>query len=172
MCRRSPGHGHSYRLAGPLRGCRRPGDPARFRTFQTVECAKPVAPATKRGPRPVSHRRVQIASSSSAANRLGGRCGRLERSNRYDNESPRLLARLQPAMPPAVRCRRRHAEGGRGRLQRHPALDRADKRVAAGQSESWRYGATTSAPSFERRSGKTRSLEGGPDDYLTRSQPL
>ena len=27
-------------------------------------------------------------------------------------------------------------------------------------------------PSFERRSGKTHSLEGGPDDYLSRSQPV
>ncbi len=48
---------------------------------------------------------------------------------------PRLLARPQPAMPPAVRRRRRHTEGGRGRLQRHPLRDGANQRVAAGQSE-------------------------------------
>src|SRR5262249_32916759 len=44
-------------------------------------------------------------------------------------------AGVLPAMPPAVRRRRRHAEGGRGRPQRHPARDRRDERIAASQSE-------------------------------------
>src|SRR4051794_26776960 len=38
-------------------------------------------------------------------------------------------------MPPAVRRRRRDAEGGRGRLQRKTVLDRAHQREPAGQSE-------------------------------------
>jgi hypothetical protein len=45
--------------------------PARFSTFQTVECAKPVAPATNLGPQPVSRRQVQIAGSSSDASCRG-----------------------------------------------------------------------------------------------------
>jgi hypothetical protein len=52
-----------------------------------------------------------------------------------DQRLARLLARLQPAVPPTMRGRRRHAEGGRGRLQRHPLLDRLDHGQAAGQSE-------------------------------------
>ena len=69
MCSRSPGHGHSYRCTGSLaaRGGRE--IPARRRTFQTVECAKPVAPATSLGPQPVLRRHPQIASSSSGASR-------------------------------------------------------------------------------------------------------
>ncbi len=35
-----------------------------------------------------------------------------------------------------------------------------------------RYGAKTSEPSFERESGKTHSLEGGPHRTLSRSQRL
>src|SRR5262245_50151953 len=38
-------------------------------------------------------------------------------------------------MPPAVRRRRRDAEGGRGRLQRKPLLDRAHEREPPSQSE-------------------------------------
>ena len=72
-----------------------------------------------------------------------------------------LLAGLCPAMPPAVRRRRRHPEGGRGRLQRHPALDRIDKRVAAGKSE---LGVTVqrhpSPPSCVSRGRPTASKEG------------
>jgi hypothetical protein len=48
---------------------------------------------------------------------------------------PRVLARLKPAVPPPVRRCRRHVEGGRGRLQRHPTRDRRNERVAASQSE-------------------------------------
>src|SRR5947199_406320 len=46
--------------------------PARRSTFQTVECAKPVAPATNLGPQPVCRRPSQIACSSCGASRLGG----------------------------------------------------------------------------------------------------
>src|SRR5207245_646410 len=49
--------------------------------------------------------------------------------------SASLLARLPPSVPPAVRRRGRNAEGGRGRLQRHPLLDRLHQGETAGQSE-------------------------------------
>src|SRR5919201_5318850 len=38
-------------------------------------------------------------------------------------------------MPPKMRRRRRHAEGGRGRLQRKTLLDRPHQRKPTGQSE-------------------------------------
>ncbi len=59
----------------------------------------------------------------------------------------------QPAMPPAT-----------SRL-RPPRPTRSGQPVRA-----WRYGETTSEPSFECESGKTHSLEGGPDRTLSRSQ--
>ncbi len=49
--------------------------------------------------------------------------------------APSLVRCLCPAMPPAVRRRRRHAEGGRGRLQRQSILDRSHECKATGQSE-------------------------------------
>jgi hypothetical protein len=55
--------------------------PARHSTFQTVECAKPVAPATSRGPQPVSRRQAQISSANSGASNRGERRGQLERSS-------------------------------------------------------------------------------------------
>ena len=67
MGSRSPGQGHSYLLAGSLAGRGGREIPARFSTFQTVECANPVAPATNLGPQPVSRRQAQIASSSCGA---------------------------------------------------------------------------------------------------------
>src|SRR6266498_887866 len=53
---------------------------ARFNTFQTVECAKPVTAATRRGPQPVSRRQAQIRSCSEGASSRGERRGLLERS--------------------------------------------------------------------------------------------
>src|SRR4051812_30644973 len=70
-------------------------------------------------------------------------------------------------MPPAMRRRRRDAEGGRGRLQRKTILDRADEREPTSQSELG-VSVQIHPPSFERESGKTHSLEGGPD----RPQPF
>jgi len=58
--------------------------PARRRTFRTVEWAKPVAPATSRGPQPVCTRQSQIARSASGASCLGLRAGRLERSSKQE----------------------------------------------------------------------------------------
>src|SRR4051812_34028790 len=46
-----------------------------------------------------------------------------------------LTIALQPAMPPAMRRRRRDTEGGRGRLQRTTLLDRAHQRDTTSQSE-------------------------------------
>ena len=50
-------------------------------------------------------------------------------------EAHARLSRLAPAVPPAMRGRRRHAEGGRGRLEAHSSLDCLDEGEAAGQSE-------------------------------------
>src|SRR5947208_4969103 len=81
MCSRSPGQGHSYRLAGSLTADGRRESPARLSTFQTVEWQKPVAPATRRGPQPVWRRQSQIRSCNSTASSRGERLGRLERSS-------------------------------------------------------------------------------------------
>src|SRR5579884_2945605 len=48
----------------------------------------------------------------------------------------RLAAAVEPAMPPLVRRRRRHAEAGRGPLQRQTLLDRAHQREPTSQSET------------------------------------
>jgi hypothetical protein len=71
-----------------------------------------------------------------------------------------------------MRRRRRDAEGGRGRLQRHPRLDRLHQGETTGQSELGVSVQLHPRPPFERRSGKTHSLEGGPDGYVSRSQPV
>src|SRR5207237_7476345 len=47
----------------------------------------------------------------------------------------RLLARLQPTVPPTMRRRRRDTESGRGRPQRQTILDRAHQREPPSQSE-------------------------------------
>src|SRR5262249_13161639 len=76
--------------------------PARLSTFQTVEWAKPVAPATSRGPQPVARRQLQMRSSSSGASRRGEWAGRLERSR----------SASAPRPPPSQRCHQRCAVAG------------------------------------------------------------
>src|SRR5262245_23549999 len=44
-------------------------------------------------------------------------------------------AAIKPAMPPTVRCRRRHPETGTRLPQRHPPIDRSDKLAPTSQSE-------------------------------------
>jgi hypothetical protein len=53
-----------------------------------------------------------------------------------------------------------NVEGGRGRLQRQSALDRALQREPTSQSELG-VSVQIHPPSFERESGKTHSLKGG-----------
>src|SRR5207245_5100605 len=60
---------------------------------------------------------------------------RAVRPTRAINQCARLPTTIEPAVPPTMRRRRRHAEGGRGRLQRHPLINRADQRETASQSE-------------------------------------
>src|SRR5437764_13360137 len=66
-----------------------------------------------------------------------------------------LLTGLTPAMPPAVRRRRRHAERGRGRPQRHPPLDRQHQLMTATQAEL----------------GVTVKLHPGPPSRVSRGRP-
>jgi hypothetical protein len=79
---------------------------ARLSTFQTVECAKPVAPATSRGPQPVRRRHAQITASTSGASCRGERCGRLQRSTRHDHE------RRASSPASSQRCHQRCAVAG------------------------------------------------------------
>src|SRR5205807_3819967 len=76
---------------------------------------------------------------------------------------PRVLASLQPTMPPTMRSRRRDAEGGRGRLQAHPTLDRLHKRKTTSQSELGVTVQSHPGASFGRESWQTHSLKGAPD---------
>ena len=69
------------------------------------------APSRSRGG---SRRSAPAARPRAAA---AERRGRLERSSSQRPDA-RSAAAVEPAVPPAVRRRRRHAEGGRGRLQR------------------------------------------------------
>jgi hypothetical protein len=105
MCSRSPGQGHSYRLAASLTAGALREMPARLSTFQTAECAQPVAPATSRGPQPVSRRQAQIRSASSGASCCGELRGRRERSSKQDKL--RLASSLES------RCPARHVSGDR-----------------------------------------------------------
>jgi hypothetical protein len=86
---------------------------ARRNTFQTVECSKPVAPATSRGPQPVRRRHSQITSSSSGASCWGERCGRLERPNKHDSvrrASSLASSQLAPGLQGKIcDCRRETA---------------------------------------------------------------
>src|SRR5438876_9615149 len=60
---------------------------------------------------------------------------RTPRPARAIHERAQLASTSEPAMPPAMRCRRRHTEGGRGRLQRKPFLDSPHQREPTSQSE-------------------------------------
>jgi arsenate reductase (thioredoxin) len=64
--------------------------------------AKPVAPATRRGPQPVLRRQSQIRSCNSSASSRGERCGRLERSSNALTCRP----------PSSQRCHQRCAVAG------------------------------------------------------------
>jgi hypothetical protein len=126
MCSSSPGQGHSYR-AGSLTVAGRRDSPARLSSFQTLECATPVAPATTTGlAATVTDPRLQIGCEQPR---------RAMRPARAIEQGARLAAASQPAMPPAMRPRRREVESGRGRLQRETVLDRAHQRETASQSE-------------------------------------
>src|SRR5581483_11837580 len=57
------------------------------------------------------------------------------RTARAIEQRLRSATAVQPAVPPAVRRRRRDAEAGRGRLQRQTILDRAHQRETTSQSE-------------------------------------
>jgi len=64
-------------------------------------------------------------------------------------------------MPPAVGSCRGDVEGGCSGPQRETTLDRGNQGDPTGQSELGVSVQVHSAPSFERRSGKTHSLKGG-----------
>src|SRR6266511_248006 len=55
--------------------------------------------------------------------------------NQARQRPPRLIPGLEPAVPPAMRRRRRNAECGRGRIQRQATLDGLYQRETASQSE-------------------------------------
>ncbi len=118
----------------------------------------PDRPRRPRDPRPLEHlpdRRVAEAGRAGdqarapaglaaavtdrgleLARKLPGRATRPTRAIEQAGERrSRFNGRFEPAVPPTMRRRRRHAEAGRGLLQRHSLLDRADERVAASQSE-------------------------------------
>src|SRR6266487_838156 len=74
-------------------------------------------------------------------------------------------------MPPAVRGRRRDAEGGRGTLQRHPLLDRLDQGETASQSELGVSVQIHPRPPSSVGPGRPTASKEGRTTYLSRSQP-
>src|SRR3954470_16892841 len=144
--------------------------PARRKTFQTVEWAKPVAPPTSRGPQPVARRHAQIISASSGANCRGERPGRLERSHRHDS-----VVRAS-ALASRQRCHQRLAVAGETLKapaaafhERPPSTARTNARRPASPSLAL---ACRYIPALLRESWQTHSLEGGPDRTVSRSQPV
>jgi hypothetical protein len=67
-------------------------------------------------------------------------------------------------MPPAVRRRRRDAEGGRGRLQRKTILDRVHQSSATGQSELGVSVQIHQALLWAQVLADPHTLKGGPDE--------
>ena len=103
----------------------------RVRSRAGVDWAKPVAPATSRGPQPVSRRQAQIRSA-----KLGReQPRRASRSARAIEQRLGAPPAIDPAMPPAVSGRRRDLKGGRGRSHRRTLLDPGDERKPTSQAE-------------------------------------
>src|SRR5579864_6109501 len=133
--------------------------PARLSTFHTVECAKPVAPATKaRSPAGLA---TAVADPLLQRDREQPR--RAMWPARTVNQGAHLAAAVEPAMPPAMRRRRRNAESRRGSPQRQTLLDRSNKREPTSQSELGVSVQQHPSPPLRVVSGKTHSLKGGPD---------
>jgi hypothetical protein len=145
------GAGYSYRLAGSL-AARAGGEiPARRSTFQTVECAKPVAPATSRGPsRSGGGRRrspPQAPPRAGAASGAAGSSG----SDRHDS------VRRASASASSQRCHQRCA-----------VADDTLNAAAAAFSDKPPSTARTSAPISARSVGRPssrfcRARAGSPD---------
>src|SRR5215207_4160299 len=98
-----------------------------------------VREARERGDEPRSPTRLPAAGADSLL-QLGGELARARvrparAIEQTDASGASLLARLLPAMPPAVSGRGRDAEGARGRLQARSSFDRLHERETAGQSE-------------------------------------
>ena len=88
-------------------------------------------------------------------------------------QRPTLLERrLRPAPPPLTRRRRRDAAASRRLTTRTARLDISDQRAAASKSETSVTVKPHPGPSFDCEPWQTHSLEGGPDDLLSRPQPV
>jgi hypothetical protein len=153
MCSRSPGQGHS--AVGRLtRRFRRPGEtrpPEHLRDSRVTEAGRAGDQA-----------RPPAGATPACADRLGelGRelARRVARTARAIKQTRqrrvRLLAGLEPTVPPTMSSRGRHAERRRGRLQRHPHRSRRPARGVA--SRASRYGETTSSPPSSRSLARPR----------------
>ena len=173
MCSRSPGHGHSYRR-GCSRGCpRRPRDPrppqrppdGRVRVAGLAgDQPRPPAAATPRRADPRLLARPAAAAGSDAA----------ATNDPRDSASDRRCSsrRLRPAPPPLASRRRRDAAASRRLTTRTARLDIADQRTTTSESETSVTVKPHPGPSFDCEPSQTHSLEGGPDDLLSRPQPV
>jgi hypothetical protein len=88
-------------------------------------------------------------------------------------QRPTLLRRrFPPAPPPLARRRRRNAATPRRLPARTPRFDVADKRSPTSKSETRITVKGHPGPLSRREPWQTHSLEGGPDDLLSRPQPV
>src|ERR1700675_3019645 len=83
-----------------------------------------------------------------------------------------LDRRGRPATPPLTRGRRRDAAASRRLATRQTSLDIRDQRPPASQSETSVTVKPHPGPSFDCEPSQTHSLEGDPDDLLSRPQPV
>ena len=89
-----------------------------------------------------------------------------------DKRAALLKRRLRPAPPPLTGRRRRDAAASR-RITTRTARSRRQRPAPAGQQvRDARYGEAPSGSSFDCEPSQTHSLEGGPDDLLSRPQPI
>ena len=157
------------RLPGRLRWPRDPGPAQHLPDRRVAEAGRARDQA-----------RPPACLAATLADRLGelgrelpGRAMRPARAIKQTRQArPRLRAAVEPAMPPTVRRRRRDAEGGRGRLQRHPTRRSRDTARSRPASPSFALGEIHPSPPSSAVFGETHSLEGGPDRTLSRSQPV
>jgi hypothetical protein len=89
-----------------------------------------------------------------------------------DKRAALLQGRLRPAPPPFAGRRHRDAAASRRLTTRTTSLHIRDQSTPTGESEPRVTVKPHPGPSFDCEPSQTHSLEGGPDDLLSRPQPV
>jgi hypothetical protein len=129
---------------------------ARFRARSSL-CTRRGRP----GYQPRSPARLASTGADPLLQLRGKKPRRAKRTARAVNQSLGPTPAIKPALPPAVRRRRRDAEGGRGRPQRQTLLDPAPPARAGQPIRAWRWPVEHPRPPLSVSPGRpTASKEG------------